>query len=220
MKRVLAMVVLVMCFLAGACGGGDDGGSGEASTETATGAQEDDGAAATTTTASGAELPQFATDFDRICKTGVAFPGASAYEGGPGVHPAVFLESDDKKTYITTSRTFPDGWLVKEDTDFEDNSELAATQLVVCATRVAEAPTGKRCDFETDGKKSQLELVDTTYEVKVHKAIDGEVIHTATIEAKSTECPMFAYVKEDATTYENEPSDDDYINAVKAQIAP
>jgi hypothetical protein len=220
-KRVVAVVIGAALLAMGACGGGDDEGS-DGSSDSATttsaatkGSNEDAGAA------NGAgELPKFSTEFDRVCKTQVGFPGATAYEKAPGTHPVMFFEEFRGESYVSTSRSLPEGWAIKEDTDYEDNGELAAVQLVACSDRVKTTPTGNTCDFDDDGKKVSLELVDSTWELKVYEATTGKQVgDTATLEAKSGDCPYIAAFRKGDTTYVVEPSDDDYINALKEFVA-
>jgi hypothetical protein len=131
----------------------------------------------------------------------------------------VFFEEYRGKSWVNTG-TFPDGWVVKEDTNYKDNSELKAVQLIGCADRIKETPTGKKCEFENKGKKTTLELVDSTYELKVYAATTGKELQSTVIEAKDPDCPYLATFQEGDTTYVNEPSDDDYTNAVKPLVAP
>ena len=205
--------VAALAVLAGACGGGG-GGSSAKSTTTTTGS-----AAATTPTSAGPELPKFASDFKRVCTTQVGFAGASSYEPGPGPHPVQLME-EAKSGYITTSRDLPQGWAVKEDSNFDDNSELKPVQLIACAHLASKRPTGKKCDFEDKGEKTTLELVDTTYELTIYKATDGKALTKSTLEGKSDECPMLAVWTKGDTTYLTEPSDDQYIAALKPTVAP
>jgi hypothetical protein len=204
-------------LLSAGCGGGDGGGgasgAGASSTTTAPGV---------TTTAPGgnAKLPQFSTNFDRVCTTQVGFPGAKAYEGVAGVHPVMLFEDYRGGGPVASSRTLPDGWTVKEDANFGDNSELAAVELVACSDLVKETPTGKHCEFDDKGAKTDLEMVDATYEVKVYTASTGKELGRSTLEAKGTDCPYIAVFKKGDTKYVRQPSDDDYINALKAHVAP
>lgn len=219
-KRALAQAlgsVLLMTFAA--CGGGGEDTSAKNPTTT--------GAAAPTTVSSADELPAFSSDFDRVCTTQVGFGGATAYEPVAGNHPVILFEEsvsgqrdDTPGRFVSSSRTFPAGWTVKEDMNFEDNSELKAVQLVACADRVKETPTGKQCEFDDDGKKFKLELVDTTYELKVYAATTGKELKAATLEGKGTECPYIAVYKKGDTKHYNEPSDDQYTNALKPVVAP
>lgn len=213
-KLVRLVLVGVFAFVGVACGGGGDD---DGDTTAATGKEP---AASTTPTTAGADLPQFVQDFQRVCTTGVGFKGAAAYEAGPGVHPIIFFEDHRGEDIVESSGEFPAGWVVKADDDFDDNSEFEPVQLIGCEKRTKTTPTGKKCEFEDDGEKITLELVNATYEVKVHSAVTGEVVDTKTIETAETECPFIAAFQKGDTTWVAEPDDDDHINALKPTVAP
>jgi hypothetical protein len=207
-----------MGLVLGACGGGGDGASSAGSTTTAGG-----GSGASTTAAKiggDGKLPAFSSEFDRVCTTQVGFPGAHAYEGAGAIHPVMLFEEYRGESLVASSRSLPDGWTIKEDTNFEDNSELAGVELIACSNLTKETPTGKHCEFEDDGTKVDLELVDTTFKLTVYTASTGKEVGTSTLEAKSTECPFIATFKKGDKKFLNQPSDDDYINALKAHVAP
>jgi hypothetical protein len=165
-----------------------------------------------------AELPGFVGDFDRVCTTQVGFGGTAPYDDSAGPHPVVLFEEFDG-SLIETSRTLPAGWTVTQDDDFEDNSELAAVQLVACASQVEATPNGTECELDSDGETVTLELVDTAYELAIFEAATGAAVGApVTLEASSTECPLFVLLEEGEDTYENEPSDDDYIAALRDAV--
>jgi hypothetical protein len=213
------VVVVVALGALGACGGGDDGGGdGDAASA---------GDATTTTSAEGAssqaaEVPKFLDDLERVCTTQVGFPGVTAYEAAPGTHPVVLFEDYRGEGFVQSSRTLPGGWAVEQDADYEDTKDLEVAQLVACSDRVAEHPTGVTCEFKDDDdpKGVELELVDATYQLKVYEATTGKLQHEQTLEAKNTTCPYFATFKKGDTTFVNQPSDDDYTNALKPVVAP
>ena len=231
MKRWVAggFAVLALAALA-ACGGGD-GSSGDeggtaagadeaASKAAAEGEGETKGAAKP---GSGQEVPAFLGDLERVCTTQVGFLGLTPYEPGRGmVHPVALFEDYRGEGFIDSSRTLPVGWQVEQDEDYEDSSELKEIELVACSDRTTEAPTGVVCTFDGDEDEegAELELVDATYEVKVYAATTGELLHSATLEAKNTECPFIATFKKGDKTFVNEPSDDDYISALKTVVTP
>lgn len=215
MSARLRILLAGMALLAlGACGGGDT------ETTAGAGATVTTESTATSSTTPAAELPQFASNFDRVCTTKVGFPGATTYEPGPGPHPVILFEEHRGKNFITASVDLPQGWAIKEDTNYQDNSELRAVQLIACSDRVKETPTGKQCDFESKGEKVKLELVDATYELTVYEAKTGKQVSKSTLEAKSDDCPYIAAYEKGDTTYVEEPSDDQYINALKPVVAP
>jgi hypothetical protein len=169
-----------------------------------------------------AALPSFISDFDRVCTTQVGFSDASGYEPVAGaVHPVVLFEDYRGGNLVESSRTLPEGWKVEQDTDFEDNAELGAAELVACSTRVSERPTGTMCDFEDEGETVTLELVDASYELVVYEANTGEEVQRSTLEgSQGGECPFIATFQEGDTTFVSEPDDDAYINALKPVVAP
>jgi hypothetical protein len=230
MKR--AVLLLVVVLLLGACGGGDDGGeetgsaAGASSPTAAAGDEDEDEDDASTTTVppvGGDEtLPGFIQDFDRVCTTQVGFSGAASYEAGPGPHPVILFEDYRGGDLIESSRSLPEGWKVEQDSDFEDNRELAEVELIACSSRTSEAPTGVECDFENDEEGTvTLELVDATYDLVVYEARTGEEVHRATLEGSAGgECPFIATFEKGDTTMVSEPEDDAYINALKGVVDP
>lgn len=212
-RWVTGVLVAVVLIASGACGGGGDS-TGDATKTKST------GVASPTTRATESEVPAFLGELDRVCTTQVGFPGVAAYEAAPGIHPVVVFEEFRGESFVETARQLPAGWAVEQDTNFEDTSDLEAAQLVACSDRVKELPTGIKCDFDDDGKKIQLELVDADYELKVYAAATGELKHEQMLQARSSECPFIATFRKGDTTFVDEPSDDDYINALKPVVAP
>ncbi len=204
---------LLLLLTLGACGGGGGGDDAKATTTAPAGA--------VTTAQSAAELPKFASEFDRVCTTQVGFPGATSYEPVPGLHPMLFFEEHRGKSWVNSARDFPQGWAVKEDTNFEDNAELKAVQIIACGDRVKETPSGKQCEFEnkSKGTKTKLELVNSTTELKIYAATTGKLVKTEMIETKVTECPYFATYQDGDTTYVETPTEDQYTNALKSVVA-
>jgi hypothetical protein len=227
MRRVLSGVVVVLALLATGCGGGDD--SGVSASPTATGSDGGGSAEGTTTAASGGgatpsgELPDFSQDFDRLCSSQVGFAGAAAYDAsGASPHPVIVFVEDDttEGRYIESGATLPDGWLVVQDGNFEDNSDLATTQLVACANRTSSTPNGTACDFDNDGETLTLNLVDASYDLVVYEAATGAEVGRATVEAATTDCPFMVFVDEGQTDYVNTPTSDDLTAALKPFVAP
>lgn len=235
MAALVAAAVLVL----GACGGGDDGDDDVAledvadGDETTTTEPEDD---ETTTTAADeepeedeegdagdGELPDFASDFDRVCSSQVGFDGAAAYDAAaPGPHVLVLFESFGADGDLVQSgrSSMPAGWLLEEDSDFEDNSEMAEVELVGCLQRTDETANGTTCEFDDDGDVVTLELVDTVHELTLYAAATGEEVATTTLESASTECPFFATFDPEDLRFFNEPSDDELIAALAPTIEP
>lgn len=214
------MLCIATILLSG-CGGGNGGDSSAGATVNPGGGGQ---SASPTGQTAADELPTFMQDFDRVCETQVGYGGAAAYDDAtPGLHPGVlFYDSGDPPTLITASVTLPAGWTITEDMDFADNSELAGAQLIACSRRTAATPNGTMCDFTlNDGGTITLELADTVYELTVYAAATGQQVgEPKTLEASDTECPMFATFKEGDTRYLNNPTEDQYVNALKEFIAP
>lgn len=238
--RLLAAFVL-LGLLAIACGGGGSDEttadlSDDAATETVADAGDSQSEADGSTDASevpaeaappppapadpAEELPTFASDFDRVCTTGVGFGGASAYEAVAGTHPVLLFEEQDSGTLIKSSTTLPAGWAVEEDSNFDDNTELALTQLVACSVITARTPNGVSCDLQGDDETITLDLVDASYELSVHAATTGELIGTEVIKAETTDCPTFVFIEPGETEYLNSPTEDQYVNALRPYVSP
>jgi hypothetical protein len=211
----------VATILLSACGESTPGGTSAGSTVTPTG---DAATSPPTSQTAAGELPMFMQEFDRVCETQVGFGGAAAHNAAaPGIHPVVlFYDSGDPPTLITASVTLPAGWAITEDTNFDDNTELAAAELIACSRRTAATPNGTMCDFTlNDGGTVTLELTDTVYELTLYAATSGEQVgQPKTLEASDTECPMFASFKEGDTRYLNTPTEDQYVTALKEFVAP
>lgn len=207
------------------CGGTPADASAGATVNPTGGGQVDGGESATPTGETAAdELPAFMQEFDRVCETQVGFAGAAAYDASPGLHPVVlFTDFDDPPTLIESSQTLPAGWTITQDADFADNSELADVQLVACSRRTKATPNGTKCDFTSNdsGTTITLELTDTVYVLTVYAAATGQQVgEPTTLEASDTECPFFATFEEGDTQFLNDPTEDQYVNALKGIVAP
>jgi len=208
-----------------ACGGGNDDASGDdAADDAADGSEEisdsDDPVAEDSALVE--DLPQFLSDFDRVCTTETGFGGATPYSDGPGPHPFVLMqESDSGFIFERDLNDAPAGWNIQTDSDFDDNSEIVPTELIACSARAATVPTGIMCDLEgDDGSVTTLEIVDVTFEVTIREATTGAAVGTETVEAVDADCPFFVFVDEGDTQYFNAPTEDQYINAVKPYVMP
>ncbi len=218
----IGTVLLSSC---GGSGGGAAASAGAPANPTDGGGQVSGAESAAPTGQSAAdELPTFMMDFDRVCKTQGGFPGAAAYDATPGLHPvALFTDFGTPPTLIESGSTLPAGWTVTQDSDFTDNSELAVVQLVACSRRAKATPNGTKCDFKANdgGEPLTLELTDTVYELTVYAAATGKQVgEPQKLEASSTECPFIATFKEGDTQFLIEPTDDQYITALKGIVAP
>jgi hypothetical protein len=224
--RALLGLCLTAALLSG-CGGSNGGASstGGAADATEGGGQVNGGeTAATASQTAKADLPAFMTDFDRVCETQVGFGAAAAYDATPGTHPVVlFTDFDDPPTLVKSGVTLPAGWTVAEDEDYANNSELAGVQLVACSRRVSATPNGTKCDFKASDSDTTttLELTDTVYKLTVYAAATGKQVgEPQALEASTTECPYFATFHEGDTQYLNDPTEDQYINALKGVVNP
>jgi hypothetical protein len=224
MRVVRCAMVLLVAMLASACGGGGGNAPVEAADATGPPVAADTAGTEPTTgdTADAGELPAFMGDFDRVCTTQVGFPGAASYNNEPSAHPIqLFEEFEDDGGFLETSRTLPKAWVVTQDSDFEDNSELAAVELIGCSEQVEATPNGTDCEFDNDdGDKITLELVDGTFNVTIYEAATGAEVASETITAQSTDCPMFVSYQQGDTQYFNKPSDDQLIKILKPVVAP
>ena len=229
MRRLLVLACVIAMTGLTACGGGGGSSSAGDTTQEAGGGSEvaADNPAAPPTADAGtasdaaggtvpAELPAFLSDFSRVCEAQVGFPGAASYNKEPGEHPiALFEEFEQDGNWIETARQLPAAWVVKQDADFEDNSELAAIELIGCLDIVGEKPNGTKCEFDADGKKVTLELVDVNYQLTVYEATTAKELGVKKLSAKSTECPFFATFEQGDTTYLNEVDDGPLVKALK-----
>ncbi len=199
----------------------DDTGSADGESNDAEG-DDGEGGDAESDTAIADDVPVFLSDLDRVCSTETGFGGLTPYSEGPGPHPFVLMQESDSGFIFERNLTnAPAGWNVQTDADFEDNSEIVPTELVACAIRSATAPTGIMCDLEgDDGTVTTLEIVDVTYEVTIHEATTGAPLGSETVEAVDADCPTFVFVDDGETQYFNAPTEDQYINAVKAFVTP
>lgn len=230
MNRRLVPTLAIAALIGVACGGGSDGGSSgdvdaEDSNEITSELTSDDDSSSSDESSDGslvADLPQFLSDFDRVCTTGTGFGGATPYSDGPGPHPFVLMqESDSGSIFERDLSDAPAGWNVQTDSNFDDNSEIVPTELIACSTRSATTPTGIMCDLEMDDDSVvTLELVDVTFELSVREATTGNEVGSATIEATDSECPFFVFIDEGDTQYFNDPTEDQYINALKPFVTP
>jgi hypothetical protein len=218
-RHVIASVVGAALLLSACGGGGDDKGSSAAAATSATTTAGTN--AATTTTNPATELPQFMSDFSRVCSARVGFAGAASYEKAPGTHPIQLFSRDTPSDDFTqATHTLPAGWTITEDGNFENNQELAGVQLIGCVERTKTTPTGKKCDFDSDGKTITLDLVDATYTVTVYATSTAKQVGTFTLAADTQECPFVAAIEKGDTQYVDTPDDDAYTAALKQFVTP
>ena len=138
--------------------------------------------------ASGDQL--FDTQFGQVCR-GTGQPAAAEFVAGPGVHPVLFLYTDDGAAYHSRSVTLPEGWSAAW-------PDLARTQLVTCIQRLSATP-GQVCEgYEDDdsGQEWTVQIHDATYEYVVRNARTADVIDKQTFEVPAGRCPMFSSFRE------------------------
>lgn len=235
MNRRIVPTLAIAALIATACSGGSDDAasspvdaedSNEISEESAPAeesAPEEESAPADEASGLVADLPQFLSDFDRVCTTETGFGGATPYSAeGPGPHPFVLMqESDSGNIFERDLSDAPAGWNIQTDANFDDNSEIVPTELIACSVKTGTTPTGIMCDLEMDDDSTvTLEVVDQTFELTIREATTGNAIGTETIEATDSECPFFVFIDEGDTQYFNTPDEDQYINALKPYVAP
>jgi hypothetical protein len=167
------------------------------------------------------ELPRFMSDFSRVCTTQVGFGGATPYDSSAAVHPVAVFENDGEDgSYFQSIPTLPAGWTITPDPNANDNSALAAVQLVACVHRTATVATGVQCNFDNDGKTVTLGLADASYDVTIYAATTGQKLGATAVDAKTSDCPYVAVFREGETQYVSSLTDDDLTNAVKPYVMP
>jgi hypothetical protein len=133
----------------------------------------------------------FDTQFGQVCR-GTGQPLASEFVAGPGVHPVLFLFTDDGTEYSSRSVTLPEGWSASW-------PELARTELVTCIRRLSATP-GQVCEGykdDDDDTEWTVQIYDATYEYLVRNARTAEVIAKETFEVPAGRCPMFTSFSKD-----------------------
>ncbi len=225
-RRLIAAVAASVLVLSACGGGSDDAEEGSDDIEESADAADSSDEAGDDAAEDNAlvdDLPQFLSDFDRVCTTETGFGGATPLSDGPGPHPFVLMQqSDSDFIFERDLDDAPAGWNVQTDGDFDDNSEIVPTELIGCSLRTGTTPTGIMCEFEVDdgAAVTSLELVDVTFKLTVREATTGAAIGTETIEASDTDCPFFVSIDEGDTQTFNTPTEDQYINAMKPYVTP
>lgn len=180
-KAVILLPAAVAAFAAlGSCGGDQDTGAAEG-----TDAQ----------TAQPGQL--FPDDFKGVC-SGASVSKATAYDPEAKAHKALYFETY-KDDFTDRSSSLPGDWTVQWS---EEGDALTAIDLVACARRTA-ASEVKVCDgYKNDGKPTQNKVRwhTATYEVSVMEAGTGKKLAETTLEANSSNCPMFMSFDGDSDT--------------------
>lgn len=145
----------------------------------------------------------FSDDFKGVC-TGASLSAATAYDPAAASHKAVYLATY-KDDYVDRSHSLPDDWTVEWS---PDGDALKAIDLVVCAKRTATKQV-KVCDgYKDDGKptRNKVRWHTANYALSIREATTGKVLAERTVEATSTDCPMFMSFDGDSDIV------DDYAN--------
>lgn len=217
MLPLLGTTLLVLA----ACGGGE-------SSEPATDSDAGDGAGETSDETETVEevaldLPFSSSGFDQTCATQVAFADTNAYDPGvAAAHPMVVLQrSEESGAFAKNFSEQPSGWIVGDDDDFDDNSELVAVELVGCIESVEQLASGVICDLELDdGSIASLEVVEASYEMNIYATQTGALVGTEAMDASGTDCPSFSYVEDGQTQYLNRVDADQITKAIAGYVAP
>jgi hypothetical protein len=124
------------------------------------------------------------TQFEQVCHQKGA-DKATAYDAAAGkIHPIVMYErsSDNAETYSLVSiPLLPSDWAV-----FGEENDPASVELVTCITRISEEYAGS-CEFEDETDASityNLEMYETSYDVKVFAATTGEELGSTTLDVE------------------------------------
>ncbi len=209
-----SVILLAGALLLAACGSDDSSDIDGASTPV-------DSSGSDTPDTPDVDLPNFVSDFDRVCTTQIGFAGATPLsDGAAGPRPIAVFQETDSGSLITTSFDLPAGWEIENDNDYDNNDEIVPIELVGCSTVTEQSPNGVSCDLEGDDEVITLALVDQFFELNVYEAVTGELVGTETIDAVDADCPTFVFVDEGQTDYFNTPDADQYINALKAYVTP
>ena len=177
--RYALLVLFALALTVSACGGG--GGDTPAGGEDATSTDNE------TADAETAPSDLFDTNFAQVCR-GTGLAQAAAYTAGPGVHPILFMRSDDGADYMGNSVTLPEGWGAQW-------PDLARTELVGCIRRVSASPVAPICEGYKDddtGVEWTVQNHDVVYEYVVRVAQTGAEVGRQTFEVPSGACPMFS----------------------------
>lgn len=169
----------------------------------------------------GADLPKFASDFERTCVDGIGFPGSPAYKRtGKGPHLTVLMSKGES---LWTQQTpsdgdYPRGWLAGI------GQNMDKVELVVCYEQLKATPAGKTCQMEDQDTNEPftVTMYNTQYRLRILEVRTGKQVHTVTADAKSTECPTLTFVSgdEDRTKYYTEAQPRDYRAVLQKFIAP
>ena len=130
----------------------------------------------------------FPDNFKGVC-SGASVSTATAYDPAARAHKALYFATyrDD---FTDKSSSLPGDWTIQ----WSPNGDaLRGIDLVVCARRTA-ARQVKVCDgYQNNGNPTQntVRWHTATYELSVREARTGRQLAQTTVEATSSDCPMF-----------------------------
>lgn len=204
-SSTLAMIPTALLSLAVLASCGQDGGGGDAA------------APGSSQASPAAQL--FPDDFKGVC-SGATVARSTAYDPAAKVHKVVYFETF-KDDYTDSSTTIPADWTVQFT---PDSDAYAAVDLVACAKRTAVKEV-KVCDgYEKDDKPTQntVRWHTATYELSVYESKSGKMLGQTTLEANSTDCPMFQTFNGNADTVDGyaSPVDSAVTEFLKQYVAP
>jgi hypothetical protein len=182
-RAVIAFHAAVLGLAALASCGGDRGANAGSDAKSGTG----DPTAQASADAARASL-LFPDNFKSVC-SGAPVSTATAYNRGATAHKALYFATY-KSDFGDRSSSLPRDWTVQFSAD---NDALRAIDLVVCARRTA-ARQLKVCDgYQNHGTPTQnrVRWHSATYELSVREARTGRKLAETTVEATSSDCPMF-----------------------------
>ena len=152
----------------------------------------------------------FADNFRGVC-SGAGVSAATAFDPAGKAHKALYFTTY-KDDLTDRSSSLPGDWTVQWS---PDGDALKAIDLVVCAKRTA-AQQVKVCDgYRNHGNPTQnrVRWHTATYELSVREARTGRQLAQTSVEASSTDCPMFQTFHDDTETV------DGYANLSDTAVA-
>lgn len=166
------------------------------------------------------DLPYLTDGFDLTCEEQVAFSDAAAYDASAaGPAPMVMMEWSELRDGFGRSRAeLPSGWVVEDDDDLDDTSELETVQLVACLQPVQEGATSIICEIELDDGSVATRQV--SYEINIYAARTAELIGTESIAGSADDCSRFDDIEESRIRRLVLVEDDQIITALADYVVP
>lgn len=198
LRAIIAFPAAILAFAALAACGGDRGANAGSDARGGTGANTAEANAAAQASADAAAASRlFPDNFKGVC-SGASVSAATAYDPRATAHKALYFATyrDD---FMDKSSSLPRDWTV---TFSAESDALRAVDLVVCARRAA-AREVKVCDgYQTNGRatRNRVRWHTATYELSVREARTGRQLAQTTVEATSSDCPMFMSFQSESET--------------------